>query len=311
MSNELRDAASPAERGVVRSMTGFGRAESRGADLGVRVEVRSVNARHLKLSCRAPSELDARLHEIEALVRERLDRGTITLTISLDRSRGAAPSRIDAAVFADYAAQAVEAAQIAGLSPDIPVDAILRLPGVLTDAQGTEPQDTGDGADWETTREAVGAALAALIEMRTREGASMEAALRAGADAIEQISEGIRARVPGALVEHQARLRERLDALLGDDSGMPDEIVAREAAVLSEKTDVAEELERLASHVAQWRETLDTGGPIGRRLEFLTQELGREANTIGSKSADPAIRDAVIDLKLEIDRLKEQAANVE
>jgi len=92
---------------------------------------------------------------------------------------------------------------------------------------------------------------------------------------------------------------------------MPDELVAREAAILSEKTDVAEELERLASHGAQWCEALDAGGPLGRRLEFLTQELGREANTIGSKSADPAIREAVIDLKLEIDRMKEQAANVE
>ncbi len=305
------DGGETADDAGVRSMTGFGRAEARATQLGVRVEVRSVNARHLKLSCRAPSELDARLHAIEAVVRERVTRGTVTLTVALERTSGAAPSRIDAGVLADYAEQARAAAVAAGLPSDIGLDTLIRLPGVLTEATSASDVGATDARDWDTIRGTVEAALAELVAMRTREGANTAQVLRAGADAIETLAAAIRDRVPTALVEHQRRLRERLDTLLGDAGGMPVEIVAREAAVLSEKTDIAEELERLTSHVAQWRETLDGGGPIGRRLEFLTQELGREANTIGSKSADPAIRDAVIDLKLEIDRLKEQAANIE
>jgi len=305
------DATHAAPTDVVRSMTGFGRAEAHTDAVGVRVEVRSVNARHLKLSVRAPSELDARLRDIEALVRAHVERGTVALTVAIERRAGAAPSRIDAAVLADYAEQARTAADAAGLSPAFGIEALIRLPGVLTDAS-SEATDATDPGEWETIREAVEGALAELVAMRTREGAAMAAILRSGADAVETLADSIGERVPDALAEHQRRLRERLDTLLGDvPGGMPMELVAREAAILSEKTDVAEELERLASHVSQWREALGAGGTIGRRLEFLTQELGREANTIGSKSADPAIRTAVIDLKLEIDRMKEQAANVE
>ena len=290
----------------VLSMTGFGRAERESDALQVRVEARSVNARHLKVTCRAPSDLDSKLHEIEALVRDAVTRGTITLSIRVERRRGAAPAQIDALVLADYAEQARSAAIVASLEPPT-MDSLLRLPGVLGEAN--EPALGDDG--WSVVAATISEALTQLVEMRRREGTSLAAILRAGADEVERLSTGVRTRVPDALAEHRGRLRERLDTLLAGVGGVPDELLAREAAVLSEKTDVAEELERLVSHVAQWRETLDAGGPIGRRLEFLTQELGREANTIGSKSADPAIRDAVIDLKLEIDRLKEQSANVE
>lgn len=297
----------PEGAGDVLSMTGFGRADREDGDLHVRVEARSVNARHLKVSCRAPAELDPRLHEIEGLVKDRVARGTVTLSISLRRRQTAAPARIDAAVLADYAEQARTAAAGAGLVAEPSVEALLRLPGVLTEPDAADLDDDG----WQVVAGAVSDALDALVAMRRQEGAATEAVLRAGADAIERLADFVRTRVPAALDEHRQRLRDRLDALLDGVGGVPDELVAREAAVLSERTDVAEELDRLGSHLTQWREALSVGGPVGRRLEFLTQELGREANTIGSKSADTVIRDAVIDLKLEIDRLKEQAANVE
>lgn len=293
--------------GGVLSMTGFGRAEGEADGLTVRVEVRTVNARHLKVTCRAPNELDARLHEVEALVREHVARGTVALSVSLRRGRAAAPSRIDGAVLADYAEQARAAAAAAGLSGEPSVDGLLRLPGVLSEPE----QPTLRDADWDLVAATIRRALTELVAMRRTEGATLLGVLAGGADAIERLSGFVRTRVPTALEEHRQRLRVRLDALLESVGGVPDEVLAREAAVLSERTDVAEELERLDSHVSQWREALALGGQVGRRLEFLSQELGREANTIGSKSADAAIRDAVIDLKLEIDRLKEQAANLE
>ena len=297
----------PAAPGEVRSMTGFGRSAVARDGVDVRVEARSVNARHLKVTTRGPALLDAHQAALETLVRERVERGTVTLSIGLTRARGAAPASIDGAVLADYARQARDAARHAGLEVTEPsLDTLLRLPGVL----GEPTEAALDDAEQAVLRDALAGALDALLEMRRREGEELRGVLVAGAQRIEQLAGRIEARVPVALDEHRTRLRERLTALL-DGVDVPEETVAREAAVLSERTDVAEELDRLRSHAAQWRDALVAGGAVGRRLDFLAQELGREANTIGSKTGDAEIRDAVIELKLEIDRLKEQAANVE
>ncbi len=291
----------------LHSMTGFGRGAREADGIAVRVEARSVNARHLKVGCRAPAEFDARHADIEALVRTRFERGTVSVSISVERRRAAAPAAIDAAVLADYVAQARAAAARAGIAGEPTLDTLLRLPGVLSDPGERALAD----ADWELAAAAIGAALDDLGEMRRREGAALAGVLRAGADEIDRLAARVRARVPVALAEHRERMRERLAALLEPGHDVPAELLAREVAVLAERSDVAEELERLASHVAQWRDALDAGGPVGRRLEFLSQELGREANTIGSKTADAEIRDAVIGMKLAVDRLKEQSANLE
>jgi uncharacterized protein (TIGR00255 family) len=129
-------------------------------------------------------------------------------------------------------------------------------------------------------------------------------------DEVERLAGVVASRVPEAVAAAHERLKERLAALLGD-TAVPAELVAREIAVLADKSDVAEEVARLASHVAQWRAALAEGGPVGRRLDFLAQEMGRESNTIGSKSQDETIARAVVDMKVAVERLKEQAANVE
>ena len=288
---------------AVRSMTGFGAARREAADVVAQVEARSVNNRHLSVSIRGPAAFDAKQPELEALVRARLQRGTVTVTISVRARRGAAPSRINAAVVEDYVRQL----SASGLptSPEV-IAQILRLPGVLEDA----PQDAFGDAELALARDALDAAIAELIEMRGREGATLAAELDAGAADVERLTAVVASRVPDALKTAHDRLKERLAALLGD-AEVPAELVAREIAVLADRSDVAEELARLASHVAQWRGALAEGGPIGRRLDFLAQELGREANTIGSKSQDETIARAVVDMKVAIERLKEQAANVE
>jgi len=192
------EAPGAAPTGVIRSMTGFGRAEAHADGISVRVEVRSVNARHLKLSCRAPSELDSRLHDLEALVREHVERGTVMLNVAIERRAGAAPSRIDPDVVADYAEQARAAAKAAGLSSEIGIEALIRLPGVLTDAASATTDVTGT-QEWETIRETVASALVSLVAMRTREGANLEAILRSGAESVERLATSIRVRVPQAL----------------------------------------------------------------------------------------------------------------
>jgi uncharacterized protein (TIGR00255 family) len=284
-------------------MTGFGAARRESSGAVAQVEVRSVNNRGLSVSVRAPSAFDARAQELEALVRARLQRGTVNASVSIRARRDSAPSRINAAVVEDYMRQLAQASL--PTSADV-VGHVLRLPGAVEDA----PPDALDDEDFAAAKDALDAALAALVEMREREGAALATELAAGAADVERLAAVVAARAPEAVQAAQERLKERLAALLAD-AEVPEELLAREIAVLADKTDVAEEVARLASHVAQWRAALAEGGPIGRRLDFLAQELGRESNTIGSKSQDVEIARAVVDMKVAIERLKEQAANVE
>lgn len=284
-------------------MTGFGAAARETVRAVAHVEARSVNNRHLAVTVRAPSAFDARLGELEGLVRARLVRGSVTVGVSVRARRETAPARIDAAVVEDYLRQLAEA----GLptSPET-IGHVLRLPGALQEG----PPAALVEEEFGLARDALAAALDELLAMREREGAALAAELESGAREIERLASVVGARAPDAVLAAQERLRERLAALLGD-AAVPPELVAREIAVLADRTDVAEEIARLASHVAQWREALAAGGAVGRRLDFLTQEMGREANTIGSKSQDGVIGRAVVDMKVAIERLREQAANVE
>lgn len=287
----------------VRSMTGFGAAVREAAGTVARAEVRSVNNRHLAVSIRAPSAFEARHAELESVVRARLARGSVNVTLSVRARRESAPARINAAVVEDYLRQIADAGLPA--APTLVGD-VLRLPGAIEEVP---PAPLGDD-DFVPVREALDAALADVVAMREREGAALAADLLAGAAEIERLSASVATRIPAAVAAAQDRIRERLAALLGDAT-VPAELVAREVAVLADRSDVAEELARLASHVQQWRETLAEGGPVGRRLDFLCQELGREVNTIGSKSQDSEIARAVVDMKVAVERLKEQTANVE
>jgi uncharacterized protein (TIGR00255 family) len=284
-------------------MTGFGAAKREGAGTVVSAEVRSVNNRHLAVSIRMPAAFDARLAELEATARAKLQRGSMTATISVRSQRETAPAKVNAAVVADYLKQLADAGLPTAATL---VGDVLRLPGAVEEA----PPTTFGDAEFALVRDALDAALAELVAMREREGATLVAELLAGAKELERLAAVVAARAPEVVKVAEARLKERLAALLGDAT-VPQEIVAREIAVMADKSDVAEEVARLASHVKQWRESLAEGGAIGRRLDFLSQEMVRETNTIGSKSQDSDIARAVVEMKVAIERLKEQAANIE
>jgi uncharacterized protein (TIGR00255 family) len=291
---------------TVRSMTGFGAASREATGLSVRAEAKSVNNRGLSVNVRGPSALDAHAAAFEAVVKRHVVRGTVSVSLSIGRTRGAAPSRIARAVLVDYADQASAIAEELGLDPPSLGD-LMRLPGVLEDAPAVAY------ADDEVTlvASAIDAACAEMVAMREREGATLEAELRSFADQIERFAGTVEARCPAAVAAQRDRLRERLAEILAPGQDVPEETVAREIAVLADRTDVAEEVQRLRSHVAQWRDALTQGGPVGRRLDFLAQELGRETNTIGSKAQDAEITRTVVDMKVVVERLKEQAANLE
>lgn len=286
---------------MLRSMTGFGAAGAERGGVAVEVEARSVNARFFKLSLKAPAALSAREADLEALVREQVRRGTVSLGVRLKRAASEGVAAINE--------EAVRAYQVVFRRLGLAEQAIPGLPGVVS---GRDEQSLAD-EEWAAVREGVKAALAALVQMREREGEALARVLGENLARMAAARDGVASRAPQAVREQQRKLRERVDALLADANTRLDEAtLAREVAVLADRADITEELDRFAAHLQQARELLaGRDESVGRTLDFLAQEMLREVNTMGSKSADAAITRLVIELKSDVERFKEQVANVE
>jgi uncharacterized protein (TIGR00255 family) len=288
---------------MIRSMTGFARAETRQHPVTVRWELRSVNHRYLDLSLRLPETARGWEPELRGLLSTRLGRGKIDASLQLQTEAEASTGQ---QLNLEVAKQIVEHAQAVAAElrdPDrIDPLAILRWPGVLT----------AEEIEAESLRPAVLAALtSAVTELdaaRTREGEKITAMLEARCAEILQGVAAVRARLPAVQQALQTRLTERLAALgVQADPGR----LEQELALLVQKLDVSEELDRLEAHVAEVRNTLAATEPVGRRLDFLMQELNREANTLASKSADQETTRQSVDLKVVIEQMREQVQNVE
>jgi uncharacterized protein (TIGR00255 family) len=283
---------------MIRSMTGFGAATREGVELQVRCEARSVNGRFLKVSLRLPQALAARESELEAVVRKVLRRGSVSLSIDVHFARPDALVSVDEQVVRAYQ----EVFRRLGVS-EAP---LATLPGVL----GRPKDELGD-KEWSVVSSTVSQALDELQAMRAREGEALQRILSDILDRLTLLTVQVRARAPQLVLEQHAKLKERLDKLLAGAATADPQLLAREIAVLADRSDIAEELDRLGSHLAQVRAVLSGNDEAGRTLDFLAQEMLRETNTIGSKSQDAELAHAVVRMKTEIERLKEQVANVE
>jgi len=290
------------------SMTGCGEGVASEAESTCRVELRGVNNRHFKLSVRARDTLALLEPRIDAAVRGRVRRGTVQATIDLSGAAAAPARRLDTAQLAAYLDDLADFCAARDLPAPTSADALLGLPGLLVD----EPAESAAVERlWPLVSRAVDAALDRYDQMRRAEGAALAADMRATCGEIGRLADGIRDRVPEVVSAHRDRLRERVTRLLDDRAAAVSEAdVAREVALLADRTDVAEELVRLASHVEQFDRLLDEESP-GRALDFLAQEMAREANTVASKSLDVGIAHAVVEIKTRIERLREQAQNIE
>jgi len=292
-------------------MTGFGRASLRLASLGFDVEARSVNHRHLDVRVRLPRVLSACEVELRARIQQRIGRGKVDLTISTsDDSSVAAGVEIDRGVAEEYGRAARELRGIDGVEGSLTVDTLIGLPGVSRLAENQLPVDELH----EAVRGGVDRALDALLSMRASEGKAIERDLTARLDRVEALAQAIDARSGLVGEAVRDRLRKRAEQL-GSETGWLDESrLHQEIVIAADRLDVTEEIVRLRSHLQQFREILQTaeaGVPVGRRLEFLLQEFGREANTIGSKGSDAPIAHDVVELKSELERIREQVLNVE
>jgi uncharacterized protein (TIGR00255 family) len=296
---------------VIRSMTGFGRARFEVDGSSFDVEVRSVNHRYLDLRVRLPRPLALFEAEVRARVQPLFDRGKVEAGVQM--ASASAPHQdleIDLATVARYieAAEAIRSRH--HLSGDLDVDDVLGLPGVARFVEHEFSRDTLRGgllaAAEEAARQADG--------MRRAEGEALDREVNGRLDGVARLVAEIQSRAGTVQEAARERLRKKAEAL-ADETGVRDDArLTHEIVMAADRLDITEELVRLASHVDQFRAALSEaapGSPVGRRLDFLLQEFGREANTIGSKGSDAPVAHLVVELKTELERVREQVQNIE
>jgi uncharacterized protein (TIGR00255 family) len=293
-------------------MTGFAREGGSLADGSSFIwELRSVNGRGLDVRLRLPNGYDGLEAPLKEAAARLLKRGNVNATLTVKREDRAA-SRLtpDPAALDQALRLALDlAARIPGAPPPR-AEALLTLPGVLR-AESVEPDEAEEEAKRTAVATAFARALDGLVASRRAEGAKLAAILGVLLDEVAALRDLAATEAADQPALHAARLRESLAALLEGERRVPEDRLAQEVALLATKSDVREELDRLSAHIAEARRLLSSGEAIGRKLDFLTQEFVREANTLCSKSASTALTRIGLELKAAIERLKEQSANVE
>jgi uncharacterized protein (TIGR00255 family) len=291
---------------MIRSMTGFGAAEGPVGKARVAVEIRSVNHRFFSASLKLPGVLSRWEGEVREALRRGVSRGHVTLTARADHSETAGGSTIDEARLAEYVARLRELQRRYELGGEVDLRTVLRLPDVVT-IGGDEDQGTAD-----ELVAIVDKAVTTLGTMREQEGARLAAFLEERLQVIEEAVERLAARAPARTVEQRDRLRQAVRELT-DGVSIDEGRLAQEIAILADRLDVQEELERFRSHLSAFRGTLrgGTAEGVGKRLGFLLQEMLREANTTGSKANDVELTRGVLIIKEELERAREQVENLE
>ncbi len=299
------------------SMTGFGRAERAQGGRSAVVEVRSVNHRHLVVKWRLPSRLAGSEAKLEEAVREAATRGTVEVSIRL-KSESTTAARVDLELAKRYAESIRELERgaqgkrkVASKSKEsTPIDwaRVLQLPGVIA----TSDDSVADEAEVAFVAAVLEKALDELVRLRRKEGARLAAELESIIDGARDHVNAIEQRSSRLPAVYKQRLETRIKELLGNGPlALDPGTLEREVAMLADRSDVREEIARLLSHFEGFKETLARKGSVGRTLEFQVQEMGREANTIGSKMQDAEASRSVVELKTAIERLKEQVQNLE
>ncbi|MDO4357184.1 MAG: YicC/YloC family endoribonuclease [Clostridia bacterium] len=290
----------------MRSMTGYGRCTQTIDGRQLTIELKSVNHRFLDLSFRMPRSFAFLEEDARRIIGGRLSRGHVDVFATYRNLRTDARTvTVDAALLGAYMGALDSIGQASGLRDDRSLMSISRLPDVLVVEEAEEDRD----ALKQLMAAALNGALDELVAMREREGVSMKADLSHRVDEIERMTRLIEQRYPETVAEYQQRLKQRVEELLGGD--MDEQRLLQEVAVMADRSAIAEETVRLHSHIAQLRELFEVDEPVGRRIDFIVQELNREVNTISSKSQDIPITRQVVNCKAEIEKLREQLQNVE
>ncbi len=294
---------------MLLSMTGFGEARCQCDGRAVSVEVRTINSRYLKLSTRISEGYASLEPQIEAIVRERVRRATIQVNVRIDRARTLEDYKIDVDVLDGYRRQLLALQREWNLAEEVALCDLLALPGVVLE-EATAHCDPA--SQWPLVLETLEKALANLDHMRREEGRTMSADLLANCRAAVSALAEIERRSPLVVESYRARLAERLKRTLAElDVALDPADIIKEVSLFADRSDISEETVRLRSHFEQFEAIVAAPESSGRKLDFLTQEMNREANTIGSKAGDVEISRQVIEIKSAVERIREMIQNVE
>jgi uncharacterized protein (TIGR00255 family) len=290
-------------------MTGFGSASAVSAGFRVDVDMRSVNGRYLSLKVRIPSEYASLEEEVRAILGPRLIRGNVEVRVDISREKSKTALQIDKERLAAYLKQWRSLAREFKLDGDLRVENLAATPELFAPVQDKSRVPKALRA----LKKAMDEACQIFNNMRSREGANLKKSLLKHSVVIDRLRARIERRAPkvaGLLGERVLARVKRVLAKLDSADEIRAADITREVAWLAEKTDVAEEMDRLSSHLQQFEGALEKGGQVGKRLDFLVQEMHREANTTGSKGSDTELSQLVVEMKLQIEKLREQVQNL-
>ena len=292
-------------------MTGFGSATFQVGESGFEVEVRSVNHRHLDARVRLPRNFSSLEHDLRARIQARFDRGKIDCSVTAPEASTPEPRlEVDREAAREYLRAARDISEREQVDGEISVAQLLGLPGVTRFVEREVSLEVlGDAA-----RAGLDKALDGLAAMRAAEGAALERDLKERLDRVGELADALESRADLVQAAVRERLQRRVRQLEAETGLLDEARLHQEVALAADRLDVTEEIVRLRSHCDQFRQAIESAGPgipVGRRLEFLLQELSREANTIGSKGADAPVAHLIVDLKTELERVREQVQNVE
>ncbi len=291
---------------MLKSMTGFGRAAFTLGGDEFTVEVRTLNHRHLDIKARIPESFSALETRIRAAIKERLERGSVAVSISFGGSGGEGPlPRLNIKAARSYLEAARELKKTLDLQGEISLEFILRQKDVFSGK--ATPLSTKE--TWAAISAALGKALTSVESWRTKEGKTLEKDLKKRIRSIKSFLAKIEKTLPAMRKAHKERLAARIKGL--SENALSEPAVLVETAVFAEKTDVTEEIVRLKSHLEAFAHYLTLTGPMGKRLDFLGQEIFRELNTIASKAQNALICQTIVSMKLEVEKIREQVQNIE
>lgn len=293
---------------MIQSMTGFGRGEAASDGISLTAEVKSVNSRYLDISLRLPQVIQEKELKIKELLQQRVSRGKLTVNLRLDQAKTGEPEvTFNPGLVRGYMELLEELRETAGIQQPPNLDNLMAFNEIFVPR---EQAPSTLRTIWDLGRQALGRALDQLVEMRNKEGSQLEKDLVERVDTIDSLLETIRGLTEGRSEEARDKLHKRIEKLVSDER-VDEERLEMEVAVLVDKMDITEEIVRLQSHIKFFREALGQEEAVGRRLNFLSQEMNREINTIGSKANSSEISRHVVHAKENLEQIREQIQNVE
>ena len=292
---------------MIKSMTGYGKSEQTIDSLNVTVEIKSVNHRYVEFSARVPREYGFLEEKLKKYCNSLITRGKVECYVSVeDLEEREMEVNVNETLAAGYVKALKELSERFGLKDDISAVTLSRYPDVITLHKASEDEER----IWNAVKTVAETAVSKFIEMRETEGSKLRGDILSRADYIIECVEFIEGRSPETVREYNEKLKLRMKELLGD-AAVDEQRLLNEAAIYADKIAVDEETVRLRSHISQLREFMNSSEAIGRKLDFLVQEINREANTIGSKAQDVDIAKKVIAIKAEVEKIREQVQNIE